>query len=344
MDRNPHPRVLVVGAHPWLLLAVVRALGAAGMKVEVASPLGFPPVRSSRHCRRYWRLSEGGSEAGHELIRARVRAGIDVVLPSDVNAARLLASSGDNRLLPSREVIETADDKAAFAKFLGAHHLPHPQTELITDRSVLTTRPFAPCVLKPARAGNAEGFRYVRSSDELNAYLANEDLGGPLLRQEYLPGDEVDCSVLVDHGEVVAWTCQRAPWDPREREMLEDAEALGLTRNVVRALGYHGVCHLDLRRDANRELRVLELNPRFWMSLQYSMWAGVNFPALAVRMALGEPVRQPTFVPGVYRSPTLARLWSEMGRIRKSRRDTRALWQTLSDPFPQAVQTLERFF
>ena len=46
----------------------------------------------------------------------------------------------------------------------------------------------------------------------------------------------------------------------------------------------------DLRQGTDGKFYVLEINARYWGSLIGSLSAGVNFPAIACALALGEPV------------------------------------------------------
>src|SRR5439155_12421826 len=59
-------------------------------------------------------------------------------------------------------------------------------------------------------------------------------------------------------------------------------------QRVVAALGWEGIAHIDMREDPESgEVRVIEVNPRYWSSLLASHAAGVNFPYLACLSALG---------------------------------------------------------
>lgn len=53
----------------------------------------------------------------------------------------------------------------------------------------------------------------------------------------------------------------------------------------VEATQYHGVGEVDSRYDPSTDTyQLLELNPRFWASLLYSLEAGINFPELLLRV------------------------------------------------------------
>jgi predicted ATP-grasp superfamily ATP-dependent carboligase len=53
-------------------------------------------------------------------------------------------------------------------------------------------------------------------------------------------------------------------------------------------LQWHGVAMAEFKRDAkSSQLYLLEINPKFWGSLDLALDSGVDFPALAARVALG---------------------------------------------------------
>ena len=64
----------------------------------------------------------------------------------------------------------------------------------------------------------------------------------------------------------------------------------------MKTLNYSGVAHVDLRFDQNDgEFKVIEVNTRFWGSLDASLFAGVNFPYLYALVSLNETFERPNY-------------------------------------------------
>ncbi|HUX88512.1 MAG TPA: ATP-grasp domain-containing protein, partial [Chloroflexota bacterium] len=80
-----------------------------------------------------------------------------------------------------------------------------------------------------------------------------------------------------------------------DRELVAHAEAL------LAALEWQGPAMVECKRDARTGTPYLmEVNGRFWGSLQLAVDAGVDFPRLLVDAALGRPPSSPpTWLPGV---------------------------------------------
>jgi predicted ATP-grasp superfamily ATP-dependent carboligase len=84
--------------------------------------------------------------------------------------------------------------------------------------------------------------------------------------------------------------------DPRLRDM---------SLNLLRHLGACGVAMVEFRVDSRTgDPYLMEINGRFWGSLQLAIDAGVNFPALLVDLALGRPVTKPA-----YKEDVVLRWW-----------------------------------
>jgi predicted ATP-grasp superfamily ATP-dependent carboligase len=115
----------------------------------------------------------------------------------------------------------------------------------------------------------------------------------PLL-QEYVPGEIVDACLLFCRGKPRAGLTQRrilmAPAEgglgtynetTRDPELMEQAVAL------LGALDWHGPAQVEFKRDArDGRLRLMEVNPRFWGTLDLSIQAGIDFPYLTALAAL----------------------------------------------------------
>ncbi|MGH4002425.1 MAG: ATP-grasp domain-containing protein, partial [Pseudonocardiaceae bacterium] len=75
---------------------------------------------------------------------------------------------------------------------------------------------------------------------------------------------------------------------------------------------WHGPVMVELRDDGEDGPWLMEVNGRFWVSLQLAVTAGVDFPRLWVDLLLGESVEGPTpYQEGV----ALRWLWGDVKRF-----------------------------
>jgi predicted ATP-grasp superfamily ATP-dependent carboligase len=76
-----------------------------------------------------------------------------------------------------------------------------------------------------------------------------------------------------------------------------DPEALEYGTRLLSHLGWHGVAMVEFKRDdRDGALRLMEINARFWGSLQLAIDAGVDFPGILVDIAMGqEPPALPAY-------------------------------------------------
>ena len=74
-----------------------------------------------------------------------------------------------------------------------------------------------------------------------------------------------------------------------------------MARTLLEKIGWFGVAMVEFKVDPRDGLaKLMEINPRFWGSLALAIQAGVNFPLLLHKMAMGvhfDPVE--TYRPGV---------------------------------------------
>ena len=111
------------------------------------------------------------------------------------------------------------------------------------------------------------------------------------------------CSLLCLDGKILAYTIQDVEIpNPRAFDnwwgirFVQNDEVLDLVTKLMHELNFNGVAHIDLRyNEQEKQIKILELNPRFWASLLGSHAVGVNFPYLASLTGLGIPFPVPEY-------------------------------------------------
>jgi predicted ATP-grasp superfamily ATP-dependent carboligase len=129
--------------------------------------------------------------------------------------------------------------------------------------------------------------RYVDSGEELSRSDLAEEMGHVPLVQEYVPDtDEYAFFALYDSGEPVAtfqfrqrrgYKYAGGPSAYRESVAIPELDAAG--QRLLDHLNWHGLAMVEfLRNPETGRFELMEINPRFWTSLPFSVQAGVDFP------------------------------------------------------------------
>lgn len=235
---------------------------------------------------------------------------------------------------PDRAAYERASDKIGLSELAATMGVPVPRGLLLPARpeqggpdtegggpdggvpAAVALAAFArevgyPLILKPGRSSvEGEGgvvrlaVRQVTDADKLHAALADyPDEAYPLLVQERVSGPGLGAFMLAADGEVLAsFGHRRLREKPPTGGVSVYRESVPLRADVeayatklLAALRWTGVAMVEFKEDAATGTPYLmEINGRFWGSLQLAIDAGVDFPCLLVDAALGErPAHRP---------------------------------------------------
>jgi predicted ATP-grasp superfamily ATP-dependent carboligase len=314
-------RVLITDGNQRSALAVVRALGRQGMDVIVGETEVPSLASRSRHCASAFRYpspfhDEDGFVAA--VADAAVASGADLVIPmTDIPSA--LLSERRAHLEPRTRVAVMdaagfwrASDKIALHRLADTLGVPNPTIRYVDDPSAtgsLDDLPF-PCIVKPARSRVRTPMGWMGSSvfraqtpDDLRHLLATKpELQYPFMLQRQVIGDGVGLFALCDNGEMKIVFAHRRlrekpPWGGVSvlREAVSpDPAALESARRLLSSLRWHGVAMVEFKKDASSgAVHLMEVNARFWGSLQLAIDSGINFPLYLTRLYLGGeiPVR-----------------------------------------------------
>jgi predicted ATP-grasp superfamily ATP-dependent carboligase len=308
-------KVLVTDGANRVALAVVRALGRAGAEVAVVEQERFaqkpPAAFRSRFVSRHDVLPTlGGDGAFVEALAERAR-GYDVVLPVSTNVTLACAEARERipaRLpVPPIGVLRKANDKSAALAMARKAGVPIPVTYAPEDEEeleeVLARLPMPAVVKLRDDAGTVldPGQRYAigRTPQEVrDAFRTLHAIKRFPLIQQKVVGPGFGVGILAEKGKLLASFAHR-----RVREYpitggpstvcvsVEDERLSGYAAALVRELDWTGVAMVEFKKDD--DYRLMEVNPRFWGSLPLALRAGVNFPHLLGRLAMGEAISEP---------------------------------------------------
>jgi predicted ATP-grasp superfamily ATP-dependent carboligase len=307
--------ILVTDGEERSALAVVRSLGHAGYRVVVCARAARSLAAASRFAHRGVAVPDALREpdAFAVAVAALARAeGAQFVLPiGEASLLAILERRGelpdDAVPWPSLDVVRAVCDKARVLEAAATLGIGVPRQVLLTDRRDQSAHGLTfPLVAKPARSvGESRGVRgkfrvaHAASDAELQQVLGAFGSGAwPILLQERVVGPGVGIFLLLWEGQVrAAFSHRRIREKPPAggvsvyREAIPADPAL-VARSValLEYFGWDGVAMVEYKVDERTGTPVLmEINGRFWGSLQLAVDAGVDFPRLLLECAEGHP-------------------------------------------------------
>ncbi|HYR07209.1 MAG TPA: ATP-grasp domain-containing protein [Longimicrobium sp.] len=322
-------RVLVTDGGERAALAVVRSLAAAGHAVRVCSPRGRSLAGASRGCAGEDRVPDplAAPDAYAAAVRALcARDGIEALVPiGEASALALLEPDarppGVVIPLPPLEVFRAACDKPRVIRAAADAGIAVPRQRVVERpeaRMEIGPGDVAfPVVLKPSRSvveedGGRGKTRVEHAADWVRMQAGLADLpraAYPVLVQERVNGPGMGIFLLTWEGRVRAVFAHRRLREKPpsggvsvyRESVAPDPSLVARAAGLLAGLGWRGVAMVEMKTDAlTGTPYLMEVNGRFWGSLQLAVDAGVDFPRLLLEAAFGAPpAPPPPWRPGV---------------------------------------------
>jgi predicted ATP-grasp superfamily ATP-dependent carboligase len=357
--------VIITDGEQRAALAAVRSLGAAGYRCVVTSSSRVSIAGGSRFVTRTVRVPNALKRPGEfaDAIIALVAAErADIVLPiaeQSILAILPVTAQLSPAVVPFPDFasFSALTDKERLLKEASALGISIPAQEIVRDvaegASIDLTRLRYPIVLKPARSvSEHEGIRsnfsvtYAANASELQRKIrALPAAAFPLLLQQRVVGPGMGIFLLLWDGEIKAqFAHERLSEKPPSggvsvyRESVSIDEGLrDLSRALLDRFGWRGVAMVEYKRDsATGKPYLMEVNGRFWGSLQLAIDSGVDFPRILAACALGESQQQmPSYRVGVRSRWWWGQIDNLVGRVRLS---------AAFDPLPPDTRSTGRVF
>ena len=299
-------------------LAIVRSLGRRGIRVLVGEERAVSLASSSRYCARHvtYPSPYRHPEAFGAWLSAFVgRERVDVVIPVTDVTTRWVSQSQTALArhsavaLPSIEAFDALTDKWSLLQRAAECGIPIPRTHVVDGvaglKEVVPGLSY-PVVVKPTRSRILTdrgwvpaGVQYAECEADLWRLYQETDhlISHPSLLQERVVGPGVGTFVLFDHGTLLAaFGHRRLREKPPSGGVSVLRESIALDPRLVEQairllgpLGWHGVAMLEYKQDQRTGTPFLmEVNARFWGSLQLAIDAGADFPYLVYQLARGQ--------------------------------------------------------
>jgi predicted ATP-grasp superfamily ATP-dependent carboligase len=263
----------------------------------------------SRYCGEVILAENGRPESlVKTILRTLPQRHFDLVIPVSYAMTLALAQLKDQILpyarleVPPHQRIAQAADKWEMTRLAQRLAVPAPRTVRASELDQLGPDLRFPLVIKPQQESpGRDPIRYLYKKEHLDAFLlelSNSPHNGAhsdSIVQEYIPGQGCGLFATYQNG-----VCKRVFMHRRVREYpaaggvsscaesFYDSKLESHGRRMLDALEWHGVAMVEFRRDErDGEYKLMEINPKFWGSLDLALAAGADFPGDLCQMALG---------------------------------------------------------
>jgi predicted ATP-grasp superfamily ATP-dependent carboligase len=306
-EKNNKLKILVLDSQNQNTLAIVRHLGQIH-EVHVVGSKKNSLSFYSRYVSSKIILPDpkkNPEEFIVELKKVLSQTSYDLLMPVGFKTYQLCAenqlelSKYTSLTVTSGENIRLASDKHATYALAEKLGVPYPRTYSIkhsVDFDRLTAN--YPLVIKYPYESGKNVVEYANSADEAKRIfdsmmeMLNYSQVTPIV-QEYVKGDGYGFFAYYEDG-----ICKRTFMHHRIREYpvtggasvcaesFFDEELKKIGKKLLDHLKWNGVAMVEFKKDSfDNKYKLMEINPKFWGSLELAICAGVDFPGFLCKKA-----------------------------------------------------------
>lgn len=299
-------RVLVLDGNQRSALSVVRSLGEKEVPLITADETPDSLAGQSRFSQQYFTYPSPQSQP--ELFCSTinelcVQQNIDIVMPmTELTSSLMLQHEHQFATLPFTEIdkVNKLADKCLLMQLAESIDIPIPETwhaNSLDELPVKLDKLDYPIVLKPGKSWLYHQGKWLHTTVQI-AYDATQAAkilesdqafhAHPFMLQAFIPGSGGGVFALYNHGEPLAFFAHRRLREKPPQggvSVLSESCALDKTlesyaRKLLDHVKWHGVAMVEFRITPDGQPYLMEINTRFWGSLQLAVNAGVDFPWL----------------------------------------------------------------
>lgn len=303
-------KILVTDGDNRSALAATRSLGRKGHKLYVGAEKAKSLASSSRYCFCGVPLPSplaDGNAYAEAVLGFSERENLDFIFPMTEQSVYLLnkirARLPEKTWLacPAADVMQAVSDKSALFKLAENLNVAMPRTFHVSGADELSRAADRidcfPVAVKSAfsriAVGNSfisGGVRYAQNRRDLERiYETSPVMRYPSVIQEKISGPGTGLFTLYDKNRHLAiFSHQRVREKPPSggvsvvcQSVSPDEEMIVSADRLLSAVGFTGPAMVEFKRDfKDGRAKLMEINGRFWGSLQLAIACGVDFPGL----------------------------------------------------------------
>lgn len=301
-------RILLIGASLQSGMAVAKSLYDYGLEINIIDWYKLP-IRNSRYIHKYIDIgnpSEDEMEFSERLIEIVKKGSYKCILPINDPAMEICHKHEREinlhtpilNLNPSR-VYEFAHDKRKLLLEAGRHGIEIPESvfiENITDLNLIKPDFEFPCILKPAFSAKIKNnkilefkVRIAESREHLSDLVRELIHSTPLIIQKRVRGTGIGFNLIAYNGEIINYYLHKRITEingvSSYREIINSSTYNLETKieSLLKSIGWTGVAMIEFKADSNKAV-LMEMNGRFWGSLNVGIYSGLNFPVQLYEM------------------------------------------------------------
>ncbi|MDD3173061.1 MAG: ATP-grasp domain-containing protein [Herbinix sp.] len=294
-------RVLLTNGQLRKTLSVVRSLGKKHIEIYSAEETLMNISGFSRYCSKnlvYPSPIKKPDDFLEWLDRTIDKYSIDILFPMDDSAMALVIEQKDylskkvRFTVPDANQFEVASDKWKSVQMAKKAGLDCPITVLpknIEDIENCIEKVGFPAIVKARKSSGSRGIRSVNSFSELiPAYKeVNDNFPCPILQQRVPTGPRFDVCLLFDNQsrlkasfaqkEIRHFPVEMGP--STVQQSIKLPEIVIKCTKMLQDIGWTGIAEVEFMLDESTGKYIfMEINPRFWNSLELGVHCGIDFP------------------------------------------------------------------
>lgn len=286
-------------------VSAIRSVGKKGIKVYVTGDTYLSTGMWSRYCYKKQKVVsfENQEKSLTNVIKNTNKKA--VLFPMEESTILWCAQNKSKIekdcyfLIPSLASLNIALNKSATIKQAIKENIPCPKTYFPKDanelKNMIKNLDWNDYVVKPYRGSGSSGLLYGTESKNIDL-IEHWKKYGELVLQERVPsdGEPVGVSIIMNHQhEVIAhFAHKRIEQYPNsggpstQRIGIENKKLVEKSIKLLKSLNWVGIAMVEWKFNSNtNEFVLMEINPRFWGSLELAVRSGVDFPFIYYQLS-----------------------------------------------------------